>query len=51
MRKAAAWKVETQSSPAPFTMAFRRAFISSAALLVKVTARISEGKTPRLAMR
>jgi hypothetical protein len=52
MRTQAAWKVETHifSATGP-TRAPTRCFISSAALLVKVMARISNGDTPRSSMR
>ena len=48
MRTQAEWKVDTHifSATGP-TRAATRSFISSAALLVKVMARISKGETPR----
>ncbi len=53
MRAATEWKVPSQGMPsiAPPEMADMRAFISRAALLVKVTARIWLGQALRLAIR
>ena len=46
MRTHMLWMVHTHMLSAPSIMAERRSFISFAALLVKVMARIDEGYTP-----
>ena len=46
MRTHILWMVHTHMLSAPSIMAERRSFISFAALLVKVMARIDEGYTP-----